>query len=59
MTLLDNRGVMVAERRLRPADYLGPEAQPGGLAEPREVIDVDLLLEDPGETATGFKLNFL
>ncbi len=59
LTLSDISGATVAERRLTPDEYLGPDDDPGGLMDPQEVISFDLLTEDPGESATGFKLKFL
>lgn len=57
--LLDNRGATVAERRVRPSDYLDSRPRAKRLLEPQQVISFDLMIEDPGETATGFKLKFL
>jgi predicted Zn finger-like uncharacterized protein len=57
VTLLDHNGGTVTEHRFQPVDYLGSKET--GLIEPQQVISFDLLTEDPGDAATGFKLKFL
>jgi predicted Zn finger-like uncharacterized protein len=57
LSLLDINGTLLARRHLRPADYLFPAPPPDYLVQPGEVFTVDLLLEDPGQRATGFSFD--
>lgn len=48
---------LIASRRLKPVEYAGTAE--GHRVDGGEVVAVRLLIEDPGEAVTGFKLEFL
>ena len=59
LSLFDSTGSLLARRLLAPGDYLFPAPAEGTLAQPEEVFTIELLFEDPGTRASGFKLDFL
>ena len=59
LSLFDSGGVMLARRSFNPDDYLLPVPTEGMLAQAQEVFTIELLFEDPGARASGFKIDFL
>ena len=57
LTFFDNNETQLARRRFKPREYLSPLADT--LIAPAQEISVKLLLEDPGNQATGYRLDFL
>ena len=58
LTFSTLQGQLVAGRRFRPDEYLGGEADPSGLMNPLTPIHVSLEVEDPGESAVNYNINF-
>jgi len=58
IALLDAAGQVVLERRFAPADYLGPDRAPGAAMVPEAYLPLVLDMEDPGQRAVGFELEF-
>jgi predicted Zn finger-like uncharacterized protein len=58
VTLLDLSGDPVASRRFIPSEYLPGDPDPGELMEPGAYLPFTLEFADPGETATGFEIEF-
>jgi len=50
-------GGLVSQQDIAPADYAG-KWQPGDLLNAGQRIDLNLTVEDPGQTATSFELKF-
>jgi predicted Zn finger-like uncharacterized protein len=59
LSLFDSSGNVLARRLFSAEQYLFPAPQEGTLAQPQEVFTIELLLEDPGTLASGFKIDFL
>lgn len=58
ISLLDAAGQVVLKRRFAPADYLDPGRAPGSAMAPEAYLPLVLDMEDPGERAVGFELEF-
>jgi hypothetical protein len=58
IALLDAGGQVVLKRRFAQADYLGPDRAPGASMVPEAYLPLVLDMEDPGERAVGFELEF-
>ncbi len=58
VTLLDLAGNPVARRRFIPSEYLPGDPDPGALMAPGAYLPFTLEFADPGETATGFEIEF-
>jgi predicted Zn finger-like uncharacterized protein len=58
IALLDASGQVVLKRRFTPADYLGPDRAPGSAMVPEAYLPLVLDMEDPGQRAVGFELEF-
>lgn len=59
LSLYDNSGDTLARRLFSVDEYLFPSPGKNTLAAPQEVFTIELLLEDPGTRASGFKIDFL
>lgn len=59
LSLFDREEKLLARRRLPPNEYLFPAKTENVAVAAEEVITIDLLFEDPGTRASGFKLEFL
>lgn len=59
LTLFDSNESLLARRRLMPADYLFPAPDENFMLAAQEVITIEIVFEDPGLRASGFKLDFL
>lgn len=59
LSLFESSGTLLARRLFSPADYLFPAPAKGTLAQAQEVFTIELLFEDPGARASGFKIDFL
>jgi predicted Zn finger-like uncharacterized protein len=57
LSLFDTRQQLLARRGFAPGEYLG-EAKLPEVVRPGEVVATEILLEDPGPSATGFELAF-
>jgi len=58
VALLDAAGEVVQKKRFTPADYLDPGRSPGAAMAPQAYLPLILDMEDPGEQAVGFELQF-
>lgn len=58
VTLFDASGAQLATYGFEPADYLSRSADPSASMSPHAYLPISLELEDPGETAVGFELEF-
>jgi predicted Zn finger-like uncharacterized protein len=56
--LLDAAGKVVHRERFAPSDYLAPGTPAGAGLAPQAYLPLALDLEDPGEQAVGFELEF-
>lgn len=59
LSLFDREEKLIARRRLLPNEYLFPATTDNVSVAAEEVITIELLFEDPGTHASGFKLDFL
>jgi len=59
LALFDNAGSTLARRTFLPHEYLFPAPAEDRLAAPQEVFTIELMFEDPGARASGFKIDFL
>lgn len=59
ISLLDDNGKTVAQRRLHPDDYLFPARADELTIPPKEVFTIELAFEDPGLRSSGFRLEWL
>jgi len=59
LSLFDSGGVVLARRSFDASDYLIPVPAANTLAQAQEVFTIELLFEDPGARASGFKIDFL
>lgn len=59
LSLLDSNGSLVARRLLHPDQYLPSSWSGPPVATPREVVTIELMLEDPGPRVRGFVFDFL
>jgi len=58
VTLFDVDGKRLAMRRLRPAEYLGDSAEQGRGLAPNGIATLVLEVDDPGQRAVTFSLDF-
>ena len=56
--LFDTAGTSLATYRFKPADYLARDSLPEASMSPHAYLPLELQLDDPGEQAVGFELNF-
>lgn len=59
LSLFDREERLIARRRLTPDEYLFPASTENLAVAAEEVVTIELLFEDPGSYASGFKLEFL
>jgi len=59
LSLFDSSGTVLARRLFGAEEYLFPAPSKGALAQAQEVFTIELLFEDPGVRASGFKIDFL
>lgn len=59
LSLFDSSGALLARRTLETDEYLFPAPAKDALAAAQEVFTIELLFEDPGARASGFKIDFL
>lgn len=48
----------VVQRRFSPLEYLGRQPGEEELLKPQQAMEVEMVVEDPGNDVTGFKLDF-
>jgi predicted Zn finger-like uncharacterized protein len=58
ITLLDERGQPLLQKRFVPADYLAPGSPPDRGMAPEAYLPLSVEFEDPGRQAIGFELEF-
>lgn len=58
LNLLDHREQLLAQRTFTPDEYLYPTISDDRIIEPTEIINVELLLQEPGLDTSGFELKF-
>lgn len=59
LSLYGNNNELIARRRFKPEEYLGLPVDERSLVAAGQSVPVELVLEDPGADATGFKFDFL
>ena len=59
LSLFDNNGTVLIRRRLIPREYSFPPPSPDRLVKPGEVFTISVDFKDPGEQATGFRIDFM
>lgn len=57
ISLFNSEELLMAQRRFKPNEYLADNAKSDALL-PGKAIYVELVIEDPGDDVTGFKLDF-
>jgi predicted Zn finger-like uncharacterized protein len=58
VALLDSGGRTLSTQRFEPSDYLGADRAGGAGMTPQAYVPLTLGLDDPGEQAVGFELEF-
>lgn len=58
VSLLDASGQVLSKRLFQPGDYLAPGDRAGSVMAPRAYLPLSLEMEDPGDRAVGFELEF-
>ncbi len=58
LSLFDINEVLAARRLFTPEEYLGHPQSGHSLLQPGQKVSVEMGLDDPGETLTGFKFDF-
>ena len=56
--LLDPAGNPIVERLLPPSEYLGVDLEPGSKLASQAHLSLVVDLEDPGDQAVGFEIEF-
>lgn len=58
LSLFNTKDELLARRRFRPDEYLNQTAGGYPLLQPKQPVQLEIVLRDPGEEATGFKFDF-
>ena len=58
LSLFNTKEELLARRRFQPSEYLHRSASDHPLLQPRQPVQLEIVLQDPGEDATGFKFDF-
>jgi predicted Zn finger-like uncharacterized protein len=58
LSLFNTKEELLARRRFQPGEYLNRSASGHPLLQPRQPVQLEIVLQDPGEDATGFKFDF-
>jgi len=58
LSLFDNNEVLAARRLFTPEAYLGHPQSGHSLLQPDQRVSIEMGLDDPGDTLTGFKFDF-
>jgi hypothetical protein len=58
LSLFNTKDELLARRRFQPEEYLDQVATRKALLQPKLPVRLEILLQDPGEEATGFKFDF-
>ncbi|MET0023398.1 MAG: DUF3426 domain-containing protein [Sedimenticola sp.] len=59
LSLYDNNQSLTARRTFTPAEYMNREVPADQLVPPGSIVQVEMPLEDPGSSITGFQFDFL
>jgi len=59
LQLYDTNETLSAQRVFHPDEYLSESRAGESLIKPAQSVEVDIALEDPGDSITGFKIEFL